>query len=165
VGDTNLFKRTPEAITALVTSNLLGPLFMCKAIGEIMVAQKSGKIINIASIAGLVGRNRDIYYRNNKNEQAIDYVAAKGGVIAMTRDLAALLAPHGICVNSVSPGGFDKGELAKSFVNDYSAATMLGRMGKLDSDLNGVILFLASPASDYVTAQNIIVDGGFTFSK
>ena len=164
-GETDLFKRDPQAITALVESNLLGPLFMCKAIGELMVEQKSGKIINIASIAGLVGRNRDMYYQNNKNEQAIDYAAAKGGLIAMTRDLAAKLGPFGICVNAVSPGGFDKGELAKSFVKDYAAATMLGRMGKLDSDLNGIILFLASPASDYITAQNIIIDGGFTFSK
>jgi len=165
LGETNLFKRDPRAISALVESNLLGPLLMCKAIGEVMVAQKSGKIINIASIAGLVGRNREMYHRNQKNEQAVDYAAAKGGVIAMTRDLAALLAPFGICVNSVSPGGFDKGELPAAFVKDYAAATMLGRMGKLNHDLNGVILFLASPASDYVTAQNIIVDGGFTFSK
>ncbi|MCA9732398.1 MAG: SDR family oxidoreductase [Deferribacteres bacterium] len=165
LGETNLFKREPKAITSLIESNLIGPLFMCKAIGEIMIKQKSGKIINIASIAGLVGRNRDMYHRNDKNEQAIDYAAAKGGVIAMTRDLAALLAPYGVCVNAVSPGGFDKGELPASFVADYSAATMLGRMGKLDSDLKGIILFLASSASDYVTAQNIIVDGGFTFSK
>ena len=165
LGETDLFKRDPKAITALVESNLIGPLFMCKAIGEIMVEQKSGKIINIASIAGLVGRNREMYRRNNKNEQAIDYAAAKGGIISMTRDLAAKLAPYGICVNAVSPGGFDKGELPKSFVNDYAASTMLGRMGKLDSDLNGIILFLASPASDYITAQNIIVDGGFTYLK
>lgn len=165
MGECNLFKRDPKAISALVESNLIGPMYMSKAIGEIMVNQKSGKIINIASIAGLVGRNRDMYYRNNKNEQPIDYAAAKGGVIAMTRDLAALVAPYGICVNAVSPGGFDKGELPKPFVNDYADATMLGRMGKPDQDLNGVILFLASSASDYITAQNIIVDGGFTFSK
>jgi NAD(P)-dependent dehydrogenase (short-subunit alcohol dehydrogenase family) len=165
VGECNLFKRDPQAISRMVESNLIGPLYMCKAIGEVMVKQKSGKIINIASVAGLVGRNRDMYYRNNKSEQPIDYAAAKGGVISMTRDLAGLMAPYGVCVNSVSPGGFDKGELPKPFVEDYGKATMLGRMGKLQQDINGIILFLASPASDYITAQNIILDGGFTFSK
>ena len=165
MGECNLFKRDPKAIASLIESNLIGPILMCKAAGEIMIRQKSGKIINIASIAAMVGRDRDMYHRNNKNEQPIDYAAAKGGVISMTRDLAALMAPYDICVNAISPGGFDKGELPQAFVHEYSNETMLGRMGKLDQDLNGIILFLASPASDYITAQNIIVDGGFTFAK
>ncbi|KAA3660193.1 MAG: SDR family NAD(P)-dependent oxidoreductase [Calditrichaeota bacterium] len=90
------------------------------AFSEFMANQKSGKIINIASIAGLVERNREMYHRNDKNEQAIDYAAAKGRVIAMTRDLAALLAPYEVCINAVSPGGFDKGELPASFVNEFA---------------------------------------------
>ncbi|MBA7583662.1 2-dehydro-3-deoxy-D-gluconate 5-dehydrogenase [subsurface metagenome] len=130
-----------------------------------MAEQGSGKIINIASIAGLIGRDRRMYHRNQKEEQPIDYAAAKGGVIGMTRDLAGLLSPQGIHVNAISPGGFDKGELPESFVKDYNSETMLDRMGRLGVDLKGAVLFLASPASDYVTGHNLVVDGGFSVWK
>ncbi len=130
-----------------------------------MIEQGSGKIVNIASIAGLVGRDRKMYSRNNKSEQPIDYAASKAGVIGMTRDLAGLLSPHGIYVNAISPGGFDKGELPESFVRDYESETPLGRMGRLGEDLMGAILFLASPASNYVTGHNLVVDGGFSIWK
>ena len=127
-----------------------------------MKEQKSGKIINMGSIAGMVGRDRRMYYRANKMEQPVDYAAAKGGVIALTRDLAAVMAPYGVCVNCISPGGFDKGELPPEFVQFYSDRTPLGHMGRLGVDLNGAALFLATSASDYVTGINLAVDGGFS---
>lgn len=65
-------------------------------------------------------------------------------------------------VDCISPGGFDKGELSETFVKAYSDATPLGHMGRLNADLKGAVVFLASDASDYITGQNLVVDGGFT---
>jgi gluconate 5-dehydrogenase len=130
-----------------------------------MVEQGSGKIINLGSIAGVVGRDRAMYKKANKMQQPIDYAAAKGGVISATRDLAGLLSPSGICVNSISPGGFDKGELSPTFVSLYSEETPLGRMGKIGEDIKGIALLLASDAGNYITGQNIVVDGGFSIWK
>ena len=161
----NLLKRLPGDVVSLITTNLIGALFCCQEVGRFMVEQRSGKIINIASVAGLIGRDRRMYYRNKKMEQPIDYAAAKAGIIGMTRDLAGLLSPLGIYVNAISPGGFDKGDLPENFVKDYSDETMLGRMGRMGVDLKGAALFLASTASDYVTGHNLIVDGGFNVWK
>ena len=103
-----------------------------------------------------------MYRRNNMAGQPVDYAAAKAGVLGMTRDLAALLSPSGVYVNAIAPGGFGPRELSAGFVNDYSDRTPLGRMGRDGFDLKGATLFLASPASDYVTGQTLVVDGGFT---
>ncbi|XOV91021.1 MAG: SDR family NAD(P)-dependent oxidoreductase [Bacteroidota bacterium] len=161
----DLFKRDPNDIVNLITTNLTGALYCCKAVGDYMTRQKSGKIINIGSIAGIVGRDRRMYHDNNKSEQPIDYAAAKAGVIGMTRDLAAYLAPFGISVNCISPGGFQGDSLPQGFVDAYNKATAMGRMGKMGVDIKGTALFLSSPASDYMTGQNIVLDGGFTIFK
>ena len=126
-----------------------------------MAERKSGKIINIASTAGFVGRDRRMYERYGMAGQPIDYAAAKGGVIGMTRDLAALLAPMGVYVNSISPGGFAR-EQPEGFIKDFADRVPLGRMGRDGVDLKGAILFLASPASDYVVGHDLVVDGGFS---
>jgi NAD(P)-dependent dehydrogenase (short-subunit alcohol dehydrogenase family) len=160
-----LFQRSPEDMERLISTNLLGALFCCREVGRYMAQQGYGKIINIASIAGLVGRDRRMYHDNNKMEQPIDYAASKAGIIGMTRDLAGALSPRGVYVNCISPGGFDKGDLPQGFVQDYSEATMLGRMGRMGVDIKGPALFLASAASDYVTGHNLVVDGGFTTWK
>ncbi len=165
MGTCNLFKRPVEDIVNLIHSNLIGPLLCCKAVGKIMMEQGFGKIINIGSAAGLVGRDRRMYYRNNKEEQPVDYAASKAGVAGMTRDLAGLMSPQGVYVNTISPGGFDKGDLPEGFVKDYSAETFLGRMGRMGIDIKGAALFLASPASDYVTGIDLVVDGGFSIYK
>jgi gluconate 5-dehydrogenase len=161
----NLFKRSPEAIRDLITINLIGPLFCCREIGRIMMDQGFGKIINIASVSGMIGRDRRMYRESGVNEQPVDYAAAKAGIIGMTKDLAGLLSPHGIHVNAISPGGFDKGTLPDRFIEMYSTLTPLGRMGRIGYDLKGAILFLASSASDYITGHNLVVDGGFSVWK
>ena len=102
-----------------------------------------------------------MYQRNDMTGQPIDYAASKAGVIGLTRDLAAFLGPMGVRVNAISPGGFAR-DLPEGFVKDYSERTALGRMGRDGVDLKGPILFLASPASDYVTGQNLPLDGGFS---
>lgn len=156
-----LFEKSPDQITDLINKNLTGTLFCCREVGKIMSRQGRGKIVNIASVAGILGRDRRMYDRSHMQGQSIDYTAAKAGIIGMTRDLAAYLSPMGIHVNCISPGGFDR-DLQESFVKDYSDRTPLGRMGRDGIDLNGAILFLASSASDYVTGHNLVVDGGFT---
>lgn len=164
-GTTTLIERDPEDIRALIDLNLTSVLYCCRAVGKVMAEQGSGKIISIASVAGMVGRDRRVYERSRMAAQPVDYAAAKAGVIAMTRDLAGYLSPLGICVNAISPGGFARDFLPAQFVAEYSDRTPLGRMGRDGVDLKGAILFLASPASDYVTGHNLVVDGGFSWWK
>jgi len=157
-----LFDRAPEEIEDLIAVNLVGTLFCCKAIGKRLAEQGRGKIINVASIAGIVGRDRRMYARNGMSGQPVDYAAAKAGILGMTRDLAGLLSPMGVHVNAIAPGGFGPRELPAGFVKDYSERTPLARMGRDGIDLKGAALFLASPASDYVTGHTLVVDGGFS---
>ena len=164
-GECNFLLRDPENIQNMIDTNLTGALFCSKAACAYMAEQKHGTIINLGSIAGIVGRNRDMYHEANKMEQPVEYAAAKGGVIAMTRDLAAFMAPYGVTVNCISPGGFDKGELPQAFIDGYSKRTPLARMGRMMSDLLGTVVFLASDAATYITGQNIVVDGGFSTCK
>jgi len=159
----NLFERTPEEIRELIGVNLLGTLYCAQEIGRLMVKRRRGKIINIASIAGVLGRDRRVYERLQMRGQPVDYTAAKAGIVGLTRDLAALLSPQGVHVNCISPGGFARENLSPEFIKAYSDRTPLGRMGQQGSaDLKGAALFLASAASDYVTGHNLVVDGGFT---
>lgn len=160
----NLFERDPADVEAMIASNLTGVIHCCREFGRPMVKARRGKIINIASIAGLVGRDRRIYESNDMIGQPVDYAAAKAGVIGLTRDLAGLLGPSGIHVNAISPGGFSRGQPSR-FESDYSDRTPLGRMGRDGFDLKGAILFLASPASDYVHGHNLVGDGGFSIWK
>jgi len=156
-----LFDRDPVDIAALIEANLTGMIYCCREFGHSMAGRRSGKIINIASIAGLVGRDRRMYERSGMMGQPVDYAAAKAGVIGLTRDLAAVMGPYGVAVNSISPGGFARGQPG-TFIADYGDRTAVGRMGRDGVDLKGAILFLAAPASDYVTGHNLVVDGGFS---
>ena len=160
----NLFERDPEHIRQLIDINLTGVLLCCQAFGRFMADRGSGSIINIASVAGLLGRDRRMYSNSEMDGQPVDYAAAKAGVIGMTRDLAGFLSPMGVRVNCISPGGFERGQ-PKAFIEAYSDSTPMGRMGRDGVDMKGTVLFLASSASDYITGQNIVVDGGFSIWK
>ncbi|RUT34862.1 SDR family oxidoreductase [Arsenicitalea aurantiaca] len=159
-----LFERDPEDMREMLASNLFGTLLCCRGFGRAMAARGKGKIVNFASIAGLVGRDRRVYAGTDMKGQPVDYAAAKGGVIALTLDLAGYLGPRGVNVNALSPGGFERGQ-HKRFVAGYADRTPLGRMGRDGVDLKGPILFLCSPASDYVHGHNLVVDGGFSVWK
>lgn len=161
-GACHLFERSPADVENLIATNLTGTLHCCQAVARLMAEKKRGKIINVASVSGLLGRDRRLYERNGLKGQPVDYAAAKAGVIGMTRDLAGLLSPMGICVNAISPGGFERATMPRGFVEDYSDRTPLQRMGRDGIDLKGAALFLASAASDYVTGHNLVVDGGFS---
>jgi NAD(P)-dependent dehydrogenase (short-subunit alcohol dehydrogenase family) len=139
--------------------NLKAVFLFSQAVGKIMVEQKSGKIINIASIAGLGGQDPNVM-------DAIGYASSKGAVIAFTKDLAVKLAPHNVHVNAIAPGFFPT-KMAKMIL-DYSGEKILertpaGRFGS-ENDMKGPALFLASDASDYVYGHILVVDGGTSAS-
>lgn len=144
---------------------LRGTFLCAKYVLPQMKKQKKGTIINIASISGMVGRQRWVYKGSpGLVGNTSDYSAAKAGVIGFTRDLAAQVGESNIRVNVISPGGFARNTPAK-FLKNYNLLTPLGRMGTDGLDMKGAIVYLASDASSYVTAHNLVVDGGFTATK
>ena len=147
---------TLEQWDKVLSTNLTGTFLFCQAVGKAMAAQASGKIINIASVAGLGGASADL--------QAIGYHASKGGVIAFTKDLACKWAPHKIQVNAIAPGWFPT-HMSEWIIehrkDSLLAKIPLGRFGG-DHDLKGAAVFLASDASAYVTGHVLVVDGGQT---
>jgi NAD(P)-dependent dehydrogenase (short-subunit alcohol dehydrogenase family) len=138
--------------------NLTGLFLMTRAFGDHMAARGGGSIINIGSIQGHVGPDFTLYEGIGWTIPP-DYFVHKGGVMQLTRFAASQLGPHGVRVNAVIPGGFFNNQDPR-FVERYNARTFLGRMAG-DSDLKGVIVFLASAASAYVTGTGIAVDGGY----
>ena len=140
----------------VLSTNLTGTFLFCQAVAKPMTAQKSGKIINIASVAGLGGGSAEL--------QAIGYHASKGGVIAFTKDLACKWAQHNIQVNAIAPGWFPT-HMSEWVIEHRKESLLskipLGRFGS-DHDLKGAAIFLASNASSYVTGHVLVVDGGQT---
>ena len=154
--------RSPDDFAYVVNLNIVGTFNCCREAVRIMKRQQSGSIINIGSISGMVGRDRWVYEGSEEMVPNMsDYTSAKGGIIAYTRDLAAENGKHGIRVNCISPGGFERGQ-PEEFIRRYNSHVMLGRMGRDGVDLKGAVVYLASDAAAYVTAQNLAVDGGFT---
>ena len=145
-----------------VELNLTGTFVCAREAARLMIPQGSGSIINIASMSGLIGRDRWVYEGSpGMVPNALDYTAAKGGIIAFTKDLAAALGEHNIRVNAICPGGFERGQPAE-FIRRYNKQTMLHRMGTDGKDLKGAALLLASEAGEYITGHALVVDGGFT---
>jgi len=123
----------------------------------------AGSIINMSSISSLIGRDRSVYADSpDLVPNTADYTAAKAGIIGLTVDFAAQVGLSKIRVNALLPGGFRRDSHPTEFVSRFSSHTMLGRMGEFETDLKGVIVFLASDASLYVTGQMIAVDGGLS---
>jgi NAD(P)-dependent dehydrogenase (short-subunit alcohol dehydrogenase family) len=138
----------------VVETNLTGTFLFAQAAGKVMIAQQRGKIINIASIAGMRGHSAEL--------PAIGYSSSKGGVIAFTRDLAWKWGMHGIRVNAIAPGWFPS-DMSQKMIELHQdkllASIPLGRFGASE-DLKGAAIFLASDASDFVTGHILVVDGG-----
>ena len=141
--------------------NLTGVFLGCRAVAPEMKKRRSGKIINIASIDGLGARDLRVYKDTGLSPTVPDYLACKAGVINLTRGIACVLAPFGINVNTISPGGFYRGQ-PELFVRNYTNRVPLGRMGIDGEDLKGAIVFCSSAASDYMVGHNLVIDGGFT---
>lgn len=142
----------------------LNSVFRCiRAILPYYKKQKSGKIINVSSMYGVVAPQFEVYDEFPAFLNPPHYGAAKAGVLQLTRYYASYLGHLGIQVNSVTPGAFpsDKVKENASFVEALANRTCLKRVG-LPEELAGTFVFLSADASNYITGQNIVVDGGWT---
>jgi gluconate 5-dehydrogenase len=141
----------------VINTNVTGTFLCSQAAGRVMIEQGGGKIINITSIAGLTGAPPEI-------ADVIGYSTSKGAVIAFTRDLACKWARHNINVNAIAPGWF-RTHMSEWVLDHRSEAIKpfipLGRFGGPD-ELKGAVVYLASAASNYMTGQVLIVDGGIS---
>jgi NAD(P)-dependent dehydrogenase (short-subunit alcohol dehydrogenase family) len=147
-----------DAWNKVLNLNLTAPFLVSQAVGKLsMIPRKYGKIINIASIAGLVGTDPGFM-------PTIAYNSSKGGVVNFTRALGAEWALHNITVNAIAPGVFPS-KMSKGMIDRSEEYIMnqtpMRRLGG-DEDLKGAAVLLASDASAYMTGQIIAVDGGFT---
>jgi NAD(P)-dependent dehydrogenase (short-subunit alcohol dehydrogenase family) len=138
----------------IVDVNLTGTFLCCKHIGTVMAQAGRGSIITVSSVAGHVGLRR-----------SVPYCATKGGVELLTKALALDWAGKGVRVNCIAPGYFETDLTAGMIANETMSArllaqTPLGRFGR-DPDIVGAAVFLASPASAYMTGQSLVVDGGY----
>ena len=135
--------------------NITAPFICAQVLGREMIKVRRGRIINIASVAGLVGRDAKTY-------NSIAYCASKGALVNFTRDLAVKWAPHNIRVNAICPGFFVtllNEELLEQSMDYVVRGIPLGRTGGPD-DLKGIVVLLASDASNFMTGAIIPVDGG-----
>jgi len=147
-----------DAWHKVMETNVTGTFIMAQAVGRAMIdAGRGGKIVNVASVAGLVGTDPGVM-------DAVGYSASKGAVIALTRDLAVKWAQHGITVNAIAPGFFPS-KMTRWLIEhraDVLIETIpMRRLGGED-DLKGAAVFLVSRASDFVTGQVLVIDGGAT---
>ncbi|MFA7250438.1 MAG: SDR family NAD(P)-dependent oxidoreductase [Dehalococcoidia bacterium] len=154
---------TPEFFDRVIAVNLRGTVLAAQAAARQMVAQaRGGRIINIASVDGL----------HPSMVGLAAYDASKGGVVMFTKNLALEMAPHGVLVNAIAPGGVDTDGVRK--MQGLPPAPLgaeplplptvpLGRMARAD-EIATVVVFLASPAANYMTGEIVVVDGGMLIS-
>jgi gluconate 5-dehydrogenase len=145
-----------EGWNKVLETNLTGAFLFSRAAGRIMIRQKSGSILNIASIMGIIGTEADA-------ADAIAYSASKGALITFTKDLAAKWAKYNIRVNAIAPGWFPTDMTRWVLENQgakLNAHIPMRRFGDGD-ELKGAVVFLASQAASYVTGAVLPVDGGY----
>jgi len=151
---------TYESFCDNVNLHLGGYFLMTQQVAKVMMAQKHGVIVNIASIYGFIAPRFELY-ENADFTSPVEYYAIKGALLSLTKYLASYLGQHNIRVNALSPGGVFN-QQAESFVERYAKKTLIGGdMAQLD-DLTGALVFLLSDASKYMTGQNVVVDGGWS---
>lgn len=146
---------TEEGWDATLAINLTAPFFLAQRLAPAMAERGWGRIINIGSLQSV-----------RAFANGIAYGASKGGIVQLTRAMAEAWSPRGVCCNAIAPGFFPTALTAPVFMDEalverLAAQTMVGRNGRME-DIHGIAVFLAAPASDYVTGQTIFLDGGFT---
>lgn len=149
--DKLVLKMSEEDFMDVININLKGAFNCIKAVSKIMLKQRSGKIVNISSVIGIIG-----------NAGQSNYAAAKAGLIGFTKSMAKELAKRGINVNAVAPGFIETdmtSMLPEKVWEGYVDSIPLGRGGKPE-DIANAVVFLASKNSDYITGQVINIDGG-----
>lgn len=162
-GSQGEIEKTPEEEWMYGIDGTINGVFRCtKGILPFMINQKSGVIINICSMYGVVSPNPEIYGESGFNNPA-NYGCGKAAIIQFTKYLACHYGEKGIRANAISPGAFPNVEVQENhkFIEQLKNSNPLGRIGKPD-DLKGITIFLASQAAEYVTGQNICIDGGWT---
>jgi gluconate 5-dehydrogenase len=152
---------TAEDFAEVLAVNVTATFLCAQHAAPLMRARGGGKIVNVGSIYGSVAVDPRIYDGvPGMVQSSPPYAASKSALLNLTRDLAVRLAPWNIQVNLVSPGGVEADQPGP-FRESYSQRTPAGRMARA-ADISGTVTYLAAPASDYVTGQNILVDGGLT---
>lgn len=151
-------KQTVETWRRALEVNLTAVFDLCQGLNPLLQQAQGASIINIASIYGILGPDWDLYSGTKMSNPAA-YAASKGGLIQFSRWLATTIKPN-VRVNTISPGGIFRQQPA-SFVDRYEARVPLGRMAT-EEDFRGAVAYLASDLSQYVTGQNLMVDGGWS---
>lgn len=149
--DNLIMRMSEEEYDSVLNTNLKGAFNTIRHLSRYFLKQRSGKIINISSVSGVLG-----------NAGQANYSASKAGLIGLTKSVARELASRGICVNAVAPGFVDT-EMTKAMPEKTREAAVgtipMGRMG-LPEEIAAAVAFLAGSGSDYITGQVICVDGG-----
>jgi len=150
----------------IIDVNLTGVMLCSQVIGSKMAEAGRGSIINVGSIYGLVSPNQALYAYREKRDgvpfiKAVSYAASKSGLVNLTRYVATYWAEKNVRCNLISFGGVKTGSFDKEFVDNFLERVPMRRQAE-KSEYNGVIQFLASDASSYMTGSNVVVDGGFT---
>ena len=146
-----IIRMSDEQFDQVIDTNLKGAFYMMRAVSKQMMKQRSGRIINISSVVGVMG-----------NAGQVNYAASKAGVIGMTKSLAKELASRKVTVNAVAPGMIETdmtAVMSEKAKEAMKAAIPVGEMGKPE-DIAGTIAFLAGEEGRYITGQVICVDGG-----
>jgi len=156
IRDNLIMRMKEEEFDEVIRVNLKGVFNCIKHVSKIMLKQKSGRIINISSIIGLIG-----------NIGQINYAAAKAGLHGITKSAAKELASRGITVNAIAPG-FIESDMTNTLADKYKEAIIkaipLGRIGKA-KEVADLVCFLASEEASYITGQIICVDGGMAMGS
>ena len=143
--------------SSVMDTNVSGVFYCAQSVGKVMLGQKHGKIINIASMYAFVG---------SSYVPQVSYATSKAAILGLTKELAVEWGPKGLQVLALAPGFFLSDQTIWAFQNNKElgekllAKVPMGRMGKLE-ELEGTIVYLASTASDYLHGQALILDGGF----
>jgi NAD(P)-dependent dehydrogenase (short-subunit alcohol dehydrogenase family) len=150
-----LVDTTPAEWRRILETNLTGAFNSCRAVGPGMIARRHGKVVNVASVLGARGL-----------PGYAAYSASKGGLLALTRALAVEWARHNVQVNAIAPGWFVTSMNEAAFrdpaIRDRLLRDVPARRTGNPEELGALVVYLASPASDYVTGEVVFVDGGLT---
>ncbi len=149
--DALLVRMSPEDWQAVLDVNLTGTFLFTRAVSPIMMRQRSGRIVNISSVIGLIG-----------NAGQANYAASKAGIVAMTKSVARELGGRGVTCNAIAPGFIETdmtADLGDKVRADMLSRIPLKRLGQVE-DLAGAVRFLLSADAAYITGQTLVVDGG-----